>query len=456
MAAPNSCAAAFPAGASCWRSKRNLGFGGGSNAGFRAAAERHRGAAEQRHARGAGFPRARCSKAFAIPLVFAVSCQIFFSDPTKLREETGLTQGWWQDGGLRVRHRIDPAVDDLFPCFYGGGGSCAFDRAKFLELGGFDQLLAPFYLEDTDLGYLAWKRGWKVLYQPRSVVYHEHRGTIGKRFSEDRIQAVLKKNYLLFCWKNIHEWPRLASHFCLHLGGRGAQRDLRRRSRPRRISTAAVARLPPIAAARSVRAGAPAALAGIERQPKPSAVPWAAISATASTPMEADPGAPARAVRFSLSHLPAGARRRRLHVPDAARAGPTGRSARGRHAGLALAGSGQSGAARILRLRRSGSCVRTGRPRGIGIARAARRARIRQRRSGMADPPPALPASESMSCSSNTRPWRSTAATYRRIATRPVRARCLLPIHRPRLGPHDARPAGRGEGPHGVSARAAL
>jgi glycosyltransferase involved in cell wall biosynthesis len=23
---------------------------------------------------------------------------------------------------------------------------------------------------------------------------------------------VLKKNYLLFCWKNIHEWPRLASH----------------------------------------------------------------------------------------------------------------------------------------------------------------------------------------------------------------------------------------------------
>ena len=23
----------------------------------------------------------------------------------EVREETGLTQGWWQDGGLRVRHR---------------------------------------------------------------------------------------------------------------------------------------------------------------------------------------------------------------------------------------------------------------------------------------------------------------------------------------------------------------
>ena len=106
-----------------------------------------------------------------------------------------------------------PAVDDLFPCFYGGGGSCAFDRQKFLELGGFDELLAPFYLEDTDLGYMAWKRGWKVLYQPRSVVYHEHRGTIGKRFREEQIQAVLKKNFVLFCWKNIHEWRRLPAHF---------------------------------------------------------------------------------------------------------------------------------------------------------------------------------------------------------------------------------------------------
>ena len=136
-----------------------------------------------------------------------------------MREETGLTQGWWQDGSLRVRHRIDDGVQDLYPCFYGGGGSCAFDRRKFLELGGFDELLKPFYLEDTDLGYLAWKRGWKVLYQPASVVYHEHRGTIGKRFSEAYIQSVLKKNFLLFTWKNIHDWRWFGSHFFFTWGG---------------------------------------------------------------------------------------------------------------------------------------------------------------------------------------------------------------------------------------------
>ena len=191
---------------------QNLGFGGGSNAGFRAA-RNDIVVLLNSDMRVAPDFLAPLLEGFSDPEVFAVSCQIFSTDPTKLREETGLTQGWWQDGSLRVRHRIDGGVDDLFPCFYGGGGSCAFDRSKFLELGGFDPLLEPFYLEDTDLGYMAWKRGWKVLYQPRSVVFHEHRGTIGKKFTEERIQAVLKKNYVLFCWKNIHEWPRLAAHF---------------------------------------------------------------------------------------------------------------------------------------------------------------------------------------------------------------------------------------------------
>ena len=197
---------------------QNLGFGGGSNAGFRAATN-DVVVLLNSDMRVAPDFLAPLLEGFRDPEVFAVSCQIFFSDPAKVREETGLTQAWWQDGGLRVRHRNDSEIRDLYPCFYGGGGSCAFDRNKFLELGGFDHLLSPFYLEDTDLGFMAWKRGWKVLYQPRSIVYHEHRGTIGKKFSPEYIQGILKKNFLLFCWKNVHEWPRLLSHFVFAWAG---------------------------------------------------------------------------------------------------------------------------------------------------------------------------------------------------------------------------------------------
>ncbi len=198
--------------------ERNLGFGGGSNAGVRAA-KNDIVVLLNSDMRVAPDFLAPLVEGFTDERVFAVSCQILFTDERKRREETGLTQGWWEEGGLRVRHRIDEKVRDLYPCFYGGGGSCAFDRRKFLDLGGFDPLLSPFYLEDTDLSYQAWKRGWKVLYQPRSVVYHEHRGTIGKRFTEGQIQSVLKKNYILFAWKNIHEWRRMASHFFFTYAG---------------------------------------------------------------------------------------------------------------------------------------------------------------------------------------------------------------------------------------------
>ena len=200
------------------RLEKNLGFGGGSNAGFRAAGNDIVVLlnSDMRVERDFLAP---LLNAFTDEKVFAVSCQIFLSDPKKRREETGLTEAWWEDGSLRVSHREDPEVNRLYPCFYGGGGSCAFDRRKFLELGGFDELLAPFYLEDTDIGYLAWKRGWKVLYEPASKVWHEHRGTIARTFNSAYIEAVLKKNFLLFVWKNIHKWRMIAEHIVFSATG---------------------------------------------------------------------------------------------------------------------------------------------------------------------------------------------------------------------------------------------
>ncbi|HEY1216441.1 MAG TPA: glycosyltransferase family 2 protein, partial [Bryobacteraceae bacterium] len=192
----------------------NHGFGGGSNLGFRAAKNdivvllNNDMRVEQDFL-------APLLEPFSDPLVFSVSCQIFFSDPSRRREETGLTESWWERGQLRVSHRVDEAVDRPYPCAYSGGGSSAFDRRKFLELGGFDELLRPFYYEDTDLGHMAWKRGWKLLYQPKSIVFHEHRGTIGKRFSPEYVEGVLQRNVILYCWKNIHDWRMLLPNLLL-------------------------------------------------------------------------------------------------------------------------------------------------------------------------------------------------------------------------------------------------
>ena len=150
---------------------------------------------------------------FADPLVFAASSQIFFSDPKRRREETGLTEVWWDSGRLRVGHRVDSGITQPFPCAYPGGGSSAFDRRKFLELGGMDPLFHPFYYEDTDLGRMAWTRGWKVLYVPKSVVHHEHRATVGKLFTPESIDGIVRKNALLYGWKNLADWRLLLANF---------------------------------------------------------------------------------------------------------------------------------------------------------------------------------------------------------------------------------------------------
>jgi O-antigen biosynthesis protein len=196
----------------------NLGFGGGSNQGFQAAKNDIVVLLNNDMRVEADF-LPPLLKPFSDPLVFAVSCQIFFADPLRRREETGLTEIWWEKGRLRASHHIDEAVQIPFPCAYPGGGSSAFDRRKFLELGGFDDIFHPFYYEDTDLGFAAWKRGWKVLYQPASIVYHEHRGTIGRKFSKDFINSIIDKNVLLYCWKNIHSWKMLSAHFAAVLTG---------------------------------------------------------------------------------------------------------------------------------------------------------------------------------------------------------------------------------------------
>ena len=142
--------------------------------------------------------------------LFAVTSQVFFTDPKKRREESDKTYIRFKKGFFTVAHDVEDC-GYFSPSLYGGGGSTLYDKEKFLKLGGFSHLYKPFYAEDLDLGYRAWKRGWKTLYDPRSFVLHKHRGTIGK-LKIDR-EAIVGKNWLLFYWRNISDPKLWLSHF---------------------------------------------------------------------------------------------------------------------------------------------------------------------------------------------------------------------------------------------------
>ena len=97
------------------------------------------------------------------------------------------------------------------PTFSAGFG--AFDREKFLTLGGFDTLYLPGRMEDADLSFRAWRKGWKCYYQPKSVLYHMGGKSFKERFGIRGTMEIAHRNAFLFTWKNIHDQQYLFSHF---------------------------------------------------------------------------------------------------------------------------------------------------------------------------------------------------------------------------------------------------
>jgi GT2 family glycosyltransferase len=121
--------------------------------------------------------------------------------------------GGFSRGFLRV-HRSYIPVDGAagpFPSIFATGGSAMFRRSLFLELGGFDTIFAPFYMEDVELCYRAWKRGLEVAYEPRSIVKHQFSSTIGSR-GDARIERISQRNRLLFHWIHLHDRAYVGAH----------------------------------------------------------------------------------------------------------------------------------------------------------------------------------------------------------------------------------------------------
>jgi O-antigen biosynthesis protein len=89
------------------------------------------------------------------------------------------------------------------------GGSSIVKKEIYQKLGGFDSVYEPFYCEDLDLGYRAWKSGYILLWEPKCIVEHHHETTMSK-FSPNLLNYVKERNRLLNTWRNITD-PKLLS-----------------------------------------------------------------------------------------------------------------------------------------------------------------------------------------------------------------------------------------------------
>lgn len=148
---------------------------------------------------------------FDDPTVFAATARVLDWDGT--RQTTGQRRmairhcwyyQWWDLEVSRPVYTLDA-----------GGGCAAFRRTFFAELGGFDPLFHPGYFEDVDLSYRAWMRGWRTIFEPRSVIYHREGATLQDRSKEARFRTMLARNQALFTVKNVGGWPFVLGYLAL-------------------------------------------------------------------------------------------------------------------------------------------------------------------------------------------------------------------------------------------------
>ena len=86
---------------------------------------------------------------------------------------------------------------------YISGASILIRKSIWDKIGGFDKRYIPAYYEDTDLAFELRKHGYKVVYQPKSVVIHYEGISNGKDLSSGikKYQLVNKKKFAEK-WKN--------------------------------------------------------------------------------------------------------------------------------------------------------------------------------------------------------------------------------------------------------------
>ena len=126
--------------------------------------------------------------------------------------------GWLQEAGGIVwndasawnygnrKNPDDPEFNYVKEADYISGAAIMIRSSLWKQIGGFDERFAPAYYEDTDLAFEVRKHGFKVMYQPLSVVIHFEGVSNGKDITSGQ-KAYQVENQKKFYekWKDVLE-----------------------------------------------------------------------------------------------------------------------------------------------------------------------------------------------------------------------------------------------------------
>jgi len=147
-------------------------------------------------------------KHFTDPNISAVGCLELSHEPNGIVRRGRGKARWIK--GFFIHERGDVRAYDTA---WVSGGSAAFRRSVWNELGGMDEMYNPFYWEDIDLSYQMLKAGYGIKFEPKSIVHHFHdEGTIKSDIPKSRIQTIAMRNQFMFHWKNVSSPSLVVAH----------------------------------------------------------------------------------------------------------------------------------------------------------------------------------------------------------------------------------------------------